>query len=128
MQRPAWQAFVTTELIPLQYATPSLVGGASASDGGWIGGVLPLAGLGGHAWDRVSWIDVSGAGTRICVTNVTLEYAPGGRGEGEGEGEGEGDPITGTLHELCLHDPDVPCHPEDVLHASTVSPALSPKR
>jgi len=80
--RPSWQTFVTTELIPLQYATPSLVKTGSNGDdnNGWIPGVLPLAGFGDHNWDRISWIDATGerggdSGMHhLCIDNVTVEY------------------------------------------------------
>jgi serine/threonine protein kinase len=72
MSRPDWLTFYTSELIPLQYAVPSLV--HMQGEGTWSEGILPLAGFGDHAWDRISFIDATGRGTSLCLDNVTAEY------------------------------------------------------
>lgn len=68
-----WQTFVTSKLLPMS----SLVdpAGPEPSFEPRLRASLPLFGLGNHTWDRISWVDATGEGSKFCVSDIAVVYA-----------------------------------------------------
>ena len=68
-----WQTFVTSKLLPMS----SLVdpAGPEPSFEPLLRASLPLFGLGNHTWDRISWVDATGEGSKFCVSDIAVVYA-----------------------------------------------------